>query len=289
MNMMIFRVLLSISLLTLSILSLKNGQLIDHRIVNDYISDWMWAALVYRGVISLMMFLAFIFLFGAGNFLIKSLLLIVTFLIIADTVNFFTTNSRYPAVFFNAEFSTLFWSTLILFSLSLIAVLKNTEKVKLKKWMYFSLLIPVFALNFIRVVYRDDWMFVTSDERTITKKEVASLMNYETADSLSEDLLVAFFSTSCSYCRAAALKIGISQNKNLLPKTVFIFAGKKMEIEEFIVNTDTKNLLALNIEHQQFEKLAGFSMPSIFYLTESSCQQFVGAQFNNIVLHKIKP
>jgi hypothetical protein len=93
-----------------------------------------------------------------------------------------------------------------------------------------------------------------------------------------------FLSTSCSFCRLAATKIGISNKKNSLPPTCLVFSDPKKKVEQFIKETDVKEIKYIIIPTDTFYNYAGFQMPSIFYIDKSGSSQWVGEQFNNLVL-----
>lgn len=254
------------------------------RIISLYIENWFYGQIIYRILIFSIIYLALLILLGAKNFVIKASLLIVSFFVISDTFIFFFTKNDYPALFIHPQHHVLSLVIIATLIITQIIYLKNKASKKLNTWVYGVLIIPTIAISFIRVVYLDDWLSTASNTKTISIEQANNII----ADSHNyENILMPFFSTSCGFCKIAAIKIGVSNKNGTLPPTCVVLPSNKEKAKKFILETKLTDVKYVTIPTDTFTKYAGFEMPCVFYIDNTGSTQWIGEEFNNLILSNL--
>jgi len=254
------------------------------RLVSLYIENWFYAQIIYRILIFSILYLAFVILLGAKNTIIKISLIIASLLIISDSFIYAFINDDYPALFIHPPNKVLSAFIIAVLIIAQVFFLKKGSPKKLHPWIYGLLIIPVVGISFVKVIYIDDWQSSSTNSKTITLEQVNKLIP---DSSYHENILMPFFSTSCGFCRIAAIKIGISNKNNTLPPTCVVLPSNKEKAKKFILETKLTGVKYITIPTDTFVKYAGFEMPCVFYVDKEGTTQWIGEEFNNIVLSNL--
>lgn len=257
------------------------------RIVEYFIPNWIYAPIIYRLYFVLLITSSLLILFRKSK---KIVILHIALLIlpIIDTFLFIFGYKDYNLLFSHTqniyEITTLSILTIIS-SAFIIRQLKHIKVKKSKKYIFPLVVIIAIATSFIKPVYIDDWIApeVVSKE----KNEMISELNDEFNINQNENAVYAFFTTTCPFCKMAALKLGINERNGKLPKTYIFFPSKKEDAEAFLKSNRLKNIQYFLVEDKTFLKYAGNSFPSIYFSSNEKTYHWTGSKFNYRALNLI--
>lgn len=285
---MINRILLFASLIILCVLSMLNGEMVELRIVKYFISDWVIAQLVYRIITLVILYSAFLILVGGASKLLKITTILSVGIILLDSLLNLAGYTDYYHIFLNYRYLAVSYSALAVAVISLFFFIKTRPSKKVKKWVLGVLILPVIGLSFIRVIYIEDWVTVAENEKQITLEEANKLLTDNDIPAVQDSLLLPFFTTSCPYCRAAAVKMSLSKQNGKLPNTVVVFPGDEERAQLFLKMTNLTGVDYITLEQKQFIELAGLRWPSVFFISKKESTQWIGGSFNNFCLNAIE-
>lgn len=284
---MISRITLSICIITSCIFSMLNGEAVEFKLVEIYHFNWLSAAIFYRVFILTTLFVSQATLFGYNKLISKIFLGIIVSIITFDTLHVLISNHAIPIFILNY----FKWQSLPVILLTVASYIYFVAQIKihypLKKGLILLLVVSSIGLSFIRIVYIDDWINASSNNKTLHLTQVKKLFNDNGVIISENNTLIPFFSTTCPFCRIAAKKMAISKQKKLLGTPYIVFPSSSKNIDEFLQSTGLKDNPYIVIDEQQFVALGGSSLPSIFEVSEKNSQQWVGEEFNNLVLWKL--
>lgn len=139
-----------------------------------------------------------------------------------------------------------------------------------------------FTVNFaVNPIYVDDYGIVE------TKKELDfDLLNTHFPELLSstEPVVVAFFTSTCPFCKSSSRNFQLNKNAGKQPKTVILFPSVKEDAEDFLKQSKSDFDYAL-ITDEEFLKNAGNRFPSVFLIQNGEVlNHWVGSEINYSVL-----
>lgn len=282
---MIVRIILFLSLCSTAVLSMLIGTSVELRIANYYVSNWIAVGIIYRILIFTALYVGFCILAGAKNKGLKVGLLLFIGAVLIDILLSLAGHTEFHSLFIHPLYQVASYSSIAaLFACSFVYLTTNKET-GIKKWLYFALVIPTIALSFIKIIYRDDWMNVASNANELTLAQTSKMLALD--ENLQHEILVPFLSTGCSSCRLSATKMGVSYKNNVLPPTHLVFYQKEDEVQSFLNETGLQGLKFTVLPKDTFFKYSGFRLPSIFYVEKQQSTQWIGEQFNNVILYKL--
>ena len=284
---MLSRILIFVSLLSLSISSMKIGLTTEMRVADLYINDWFSGMIFYRIFIGSLIYLSFIILFGSNNYVVKTLLILFSGLILSDTLWYILDNSHYLSLFIYPFQKPICYCALGALILGGLLFLKQKNHKKFRASMYYLMIVPAVALSLIKIVYIEDWTITASNTKKINLRKAITLLESNGVTIQNDELLMPFFSTSCGHCRSTAMKLSISHKNNTLPPLCIVFPGTEEKASQFLLETRLEGVNYIILPKERFIELAGTSLPSIFWITKNESTHYLGNRFNNIVLSEI--
>lgn len=160
---------------------------------------------------------------------------------------------------------------LILIAL-LVPLLFDSFKGFRKPWLV-GLLIIVFGLSIPVILRPPDIIYKKHYSQRYAGNIYEDLSSLYAVDSLKTSTLkegrkvVFFLSTSCPFCRLAAQKTGIMNQKIMISEDVlFVFTGKEDQVASFLTETESTAFNAVFLPPDQFFPLSGKHLPSIYFL-----------------------
>lgn len=273
--------------MSLVVISLLNGENVELFLVSEQISSWYWAAIAYRIFSFLAIYMAFATAGGSKNRLIKSTLFIFTFISLIDVVLYFAKDSSYGGLIISKPNEALVITLVVLLLISSFGIFVDNKRHKVKPWLYIILLAPTMGVSFIRIIYADDFMYRTTTKNEVNFSQLKKTLKNYNEEVAENDLLIPFFSTSCSHCKSSAQKLSISHDLNLLPKTVIAFASDSSSVIKFMNTYGLDDVPYVILPIEELLNISGIRLPSIFHFSNGKSAQYIGEQFNNLALSKI--
>ena len=104
----------------------------------------------------------------------------------------------------------------------------------------------------------------------------------------NDEVVVAFFTSTCPYCQATARNFYVNKTANKQPKTIILFPSIKEDAERFLNNNQVKFDYAL-ISDKEFVENVGYSVPSVFLIKNGKVENnWVGSEINYSVLDYLR-
>ena len=259
-------------------------ELFEFRLVEQSLSNWTTAPFVSRIYIGIMFFIGTAMLFNINPRNIITKLTLFCFAIPVFDLFWDAANSNeiivgsYATIFkINKEFAYLTYLTAIAFCSFLLYKKANTD---LKyRWIKYTLSLICLALPFVlNPVYPENF---TDQSESISENVSLEELNYSNHTNLSENVIFAFFSTSCPYCILAAKKMQVAQKLYVdFPNVHVFFIGSKEAVEYFFKESNTLFPYSFP-EQNSFFKIAGNSFPSFIYVENGiPKKRYTGRTFN---------
>lgn len=140
-----------------------------------------------------------------------------------------------------------------------------------------------FVISFIRPIYIDDYGISKGSESLINETFKNSYIdNSEISKGYS---VVAFFTTSCPFCKAACYNFSINASKGKQPNTMLFFPGTKEDSDAFMQAANSSFPYTLINDQKLFTDNSGYSFPSVYLLKDGEVlYHWVGSEINYSVL-----
>lgn len=258
------------------------------RIVEYYIPDWIFGALVLRVVAAILFTIAILIALDRVNNVSK-LLAAIVLLPVIDNLAWILGNDKFQTIFLfsNSTIESLLQTGIL--CLAFIGLVRRPSASFRKKWVYTVFIAMGIALSFIKPIYIDDWGTPLTSS-PFTSDELYEFMGTHHPETSNEKpLLLAFFTTNCPFCSLTAVKLGISNRNEKLPQTVVIFPGTKEDAQEFLMNSGLEQVTYLLVDKDTFLHYAGSSFPSLYYTSERKAHHYTGSLFGYRALEHIAP
>jgi lysylphosphatidylglycerol synthetase-like protein (DUF2156 family) len=144
--------------------------------------------------------------------------------------------------------------------------------------LFISILIG-FLISFIHPIYIDDYGVAQKKEFKLKQDFISERIPD------SGTYVVAFFTTNCSFCKAASYSFSINASKGNQPNTLIFFPGTKEDSDRFMEVTKAKFEYTLISDKKEFIENAGTSFPSVYLIKDGKViNHWVGSEINYSVL-----
>jgi len=262
----------------------------DWRIIEEGLLSWLSTPLFTRLFVSLEIFIALAYLFRlvnpkALNSIFLLLLVIYSFDLFLGYNNMLT--HSYPLLFLWNKYASIFIMPFLIFSF---LFLKKTDWQANKWWYNLLAIIPVFALVFIlNPIFIEDYQSIKTpyQYRSNDWEIVFSKCKIKSIPIEQENYLVVFASTSCSHCNELAKTLGVTKRGYASSrKILLVFPGKEEDAQAFI-QRNKSFFEYIRVTPDQFVKIAGFSFPVVFSLTNKQTDFYwLGSNFSYKAIHE---
>ena len=158
---------------------------------------------------------------------------------------------------------------------------------KTKNWKNWVILligfVPGFFISFaIAPIYDIDYGMLNDGMELPNPQELESSSSnaYKRSD---QKEIIAFLDVGCHFCQVACQKLAINKRLNPSIEISLFFTGEEKDIIHFLKKNNAENLDYYILDKMEtFIKFAGFSFPSIYYITEKGDTKFhwVGDKMN---------
>lgn len=242
----------------------------DLRLIEDGFGNWKSISLFNRIFIAVEINIGLLILTNwvKRSFLYYTLTLL-TILYIIDIIlgwnNQWSVN--YNLLYLFNQYLTLAIVPFIIISLLLLK--RQTEKTN--SWLSLIIILPILILPFIfNPLFIEDFESKSKQYEQREKDwEIIENKFQEKEININQgEYLIAFFSTNCGHCNNLAKVLGATKRgSNSNRKILLVFPGNEEDTKEFI-NRNKSNFEYIRVSQEQFTKVAGFSFPSIFSLSD---------------------
>ena len=287
---LIIRIILGVLLVGSSLLLLLFGAQYEAYYVEHYYNNWLFTTYLVRLVPLTSTFLGFSILFGIKN-RFNVVLALFTLLFLCFDLFVFSRFTGQPIAFYYPHLPVwlVYLLSVMLFFCLFYYLIKFKFK-KQKKWVLLVLVIAAIGFNFIRPIYIEDWKDYRPKDDAISNTDTKFVHEkaYHAEWDVDEPILIPFFTTTCPFCKSAAKRIAINKRLNKLPKTIFAFPGNKEDTEAFLGEVGLSGSDYVLLEHDRFLDICGSRFPSIFLVDQGKTYHWIGSEFNNFAMHRIK-
>ncbi len=174
---------------------------------------------------------------------------------------------------------------IILFIIALKFLFLAFEKTKrLKTWIITLIgIIPGFLISFaISPIYNTDYGIFNDDLKLENIADLSTATS-GTFSNAPQNTVIAFFTTSCPFCKSACRKLNQNFEAGQNLKVDFIFPGTREDADRFLEeNNGTQFNSHLIADEATFMGYSGYNFPSIFVITPNGETKYhwIGDQMN---------
>ena len=125
-----------------------------------------------------------------------------------------------------------------------------------------------FALSFLSPIYESDYGDFSTTEQLLDHEGLIELTGGKYSIK-NQPYIVAFFTTSCSHCKAASKNIGYLSQLGKMPPVIAIFPGNEKDTRQFLAENNGQLFEHYLIKDEKyFIDNSGAAFPSIFLINE---------------------
>lgn len=263
-----------------SLITLQTEQSV-FRIVEYYISTWTFASVFSRVIAAALFILAGFLALGRLTGRLRFLILVLL-IPIADNVLYIIGYNKFGTLFLlSGSTIELVLQVHVMFLFMLYFLINPTPWIRVHNPWLTTMVVGVgIGLTFIRPVDLNNWSEPNNNNSQWSRLELQNFLKERGVEVGEEPFTIAFFTASDIYSVIAAVRMGINQRNQKLPKTVAVFRGGQNESEDFSRKYNLENVEFVLVDRETFFQYAGRPVPSIFYASpDGQVDQWKGTQF----------